>query len=117
MDGPLVPGNINLSQQPKVLNPETGEISTVRSMSFQDRAGYEVLVPTVSPDGRFLTNEEAIKQYERTGKHLGIFATPEQATAFAQQLHQDYAAGKYEAPGRRVTTINGTLMQPVSSHR
>jgi len=111
---PLVPGNINLYRRPKVLNPD-GSISTVRSMSFEDN-GKEVLVPTVSDDGRILSDDEAIENYYKTGQHLGIFADPDSATAFAEQLHNDYASGKYDMPGKTLTTISGMPIQPVPSH-
>lgn len=83
-----VPGNIDLSHRPHVMNAD-GSHSTVRSMSFQDRDGMEVLVPTVSDDGRVMTNEEAIAEYDRTGKHLGKFWSPEEATAAAESIHLD----------------------------
>jgi N12 class adenine-specific DNA methylase/2'-5' RNA ligase len=96
-DGLLEPGNIDLARQPRVHNPD-GTISTVRSLSFEHQ-GREVLIPTVSPDGRILSDEDAIEAYWRTGRHLGIFATPVAANAYAEQLHADYAAGKYDLAG------------------
>ena len=54
-------GNINLANRPAVQNPD-GSVSTVRSMSFNED-GKEVLVPTVSQDGRTLTPQQAIDTY------------------------------------------------------
>jgi hypothetical protein len=86
--GLVTQGNIDLTNRPKVAN--NGGYSTVYSMSFGTDQG-EVLVPRVSDDGRIMSPEEAKQQYFRTGKSLGIFATPEAATAYAKSLHQDQA--------------------------
>lgn len=86
--GQLEPGNIDLHNRPIVKNPD-GSISTVRSISIgQD--GKEVLIPTVAANGSgILSNDAAISQYKQTGQHLGIFDTPENATARAQAIHQE----------------------------
>lgn len=85
--GLLEEGNIDLNNRPVVRNPD-GSVSTVRSMSA-NFDGREVLVPTVSEDGRVISDDDAIRQYIQTGRHLGMFRTPQQATSYAEQLHLD----------------------------
>lgn len=87
-------GNIDLYARPKY-QYDDGAIATVESMSFNED-GREILVPTIAFDqsGRAvkLTDDQAIRRYHDTGEYLGMFGTPEEATAYAERLHeaQDY---------------------------
>jgi hypothetical protein len=82
--GLVAPGTIDLAARTRLQNPD-GTFSTVESISIGTDQG-EVLIPTISPDGQRLSEEEAIQLYEATGQHLGIFRTPAEADAFARQL-------------------------------
>lgn len=91
---PIEQGNINLFNRPMVKNKD-GSISTVRTISFQPSegkyTGKEVLIPTVADDGKIMSDEEAIKTFYKSGRHFGIFETPEAATNYAQALHNQQA--------------------------
>ncbi|HCN9209946.1 TPA: DNA transfer protein [Escherichia coli] len=97
--GLLEKGNIDIHNRPVVKNYD-GSISTVRSMST-NIDGREVLIPTVSDDGRIMSDDEAIDSFMRTGKHLGMFDNPDDATAYAESLHNqqadEYLPGKNQA--------------------
>lgn len=107
--GMIEPGNIDLSARPVVRNTD-GSISTVRSISVE-MDGKEYLIPTVSEDGKVLSEDDAVKQFKQTGKHLGVFNSPEDATAYARQLHEDQES--FYAPQQQGTS--SVLNQPVSS--
>lgn len=84
-------GNIDLTTRPDTANPD-GSHSSVRSMSFQaKRNGPEISVPTIADDGRQMTEDEAIRQYERTGKNFGKFKTIKEANKFGELLHRQQA--------------------------
>lgn len=78
-------GNIDLTKRPIAKNSD-GSISTVRSISVEFD-GEQVLIPTVSDDGKVLSDEEAIEEYKKTGKHLGKFSSEEDATKYSKELH------------------------------
>ena len=112
-------GNIDLYRRPRVLNPD-GSISTVNSMSMNED-GREVLIPTVIPSerGGFRVDEDgeqAWQHYLKTGQHLGMFSSPDDATAYASRLHDDYAAGRYDAPGKPTLSVAGTPIEMMPSH-
>lgn len=97
--GMIQPGNIDLTALPVIDNGDN-TYSTVYSTSFNDEKpdsltfGKEVLLRGIL-NGRKTDDLEALKaNYYKTGKHLGIFDTGENADPYAQQLHQDWADRK-----------------------
>lgn len=92
--GLLEEGNIDLSQRPRVPNPD-GTFSTVRSASFSID-GREVLVPTLDPMGKQMTDEESVGRFLDTGEHLGIFSSPETATAYSKRLSLGLGGPKHD---------------------
>ncbi|CUZ06117.1 Uncharacterised protein [Serratia marcescens] len=115
VNGMIEPGNIDIHHRPIVNNPD-GSISTVRSMST-NIDGREVLIPTVSDDGRIMTDDEAIDNFMRTGKHLGMFSSPEAATAYAESLHeqqaQEYLPKEQQASSNFFDQFDGSDTPPV----
>jgi TP901 family phage tail tape measure protein len=103
-------GNIDLYNRPQYIN-EDGSISTVRSMSFGDEFGNEILVPTIAFDNNgnpySMSDDEAIARYYETGEYLGLFKSVEEAEEYAEKLHEQqdalyvsggnsFYAGKYQ---------------------
>ena len=91
--GLLMPGNIDLSNRPKVPNPEMGAngYSTVRSIGVEIDGGRHVNIPTVI-DGKLVTPDEAKAHFRRTKQHLGIYNSRQAADSAAVQLHKDQEA-------------------------
>lgn len=107
--GLLVKGNIDIDARSFVAVPAgNGQFASVRSVSWHmsrdelmkreklDRPqGAEVLVPTVIRRGSkwvIVHARGGLDHYLRTGRHLGIFDTPKNATAYANRLHLEQAA-------------------------
>ncbi len=87
--GMLSPGNIDLNNRPQVKNP-LGGTSTVYSMGIE-ADGKHFLIPRVSDDGRILSEKDAVAQWRKSKKHLGIFDSDTNADLYAQQLHNQQA--------------------------
>jgi hypothetical protein len=81
-------GNIDLHNRPVVKNKD-GTISTVRSISVNFGDGLETVIPTVSDDGKILSDADAMALFLSTGKHLGKFKDVPSATRYSKQLHRD----------------------------
>jgi hypothetical protein len=112
-DGLIEPGNIDLYKQPKVKNPQGGT-STVFSRGFNFE-GQEVLLPSVTPDGRFLeSDDDVVNEYKKTGRHLGKFRDVDSSNRYAEQLHKDYESGKYNKPltARSMMAIGHEVNKP-----
>lgn len=87
--GLLEPGNVDMTRRPHVKNAD-GSTSTVRSMGFQDgEHGPEIVVPTVHDDGYIMDNDEAIAEYDRTGKHMGKYSSPWIGALAGERMHRE----------------------------
>jgi hypothetical protein len=98
-------GNVNIMDRPSVPNPDGGR-STVYSMSFGEDDKH-VLVPLVTDKGTIDTPDQAIERYRTTGQHLGKFATPEAADAYAQELHLQQEQMVNDARAKAATSAWG----------
>lgn len=102
IQGLVTPGNIDLSNRP-ILQNDNGTVSTVESFGTNIN-GQEVLLPQISPDGQRWTKEEAVQNYLTTGQHLGIFDSPESASAYGKALS---ARERERTQGATTTISNG----------
>lgn len=76
---------LDLSKQPSV--PYKGGTATIRSIGITTGRG-EVLIPTVNRVTRkVMSDEEAIRRFERTGEHLGVYGSRAAADLAASVLH------------------------------
>jgi hypothetical protein len=83
-------GNIDLSKR-KPVKLQDGMFATIRSISIpvsdSRPNGNQVVIPTISPTGKVLSDQEAIVEYVKTGRHLGIAKNIPDAIKFAKWLH------------------------------
>ena len=91
---PRMYGNLDTNPMARqaVQNPD-GTYSTVDTFSRYEN-GKEVLVPSVIyKDGRWqhVDEDEAWEHYLQTGENFGKFDTPEEATEYAINLHENQA--------------------------
>ena len=110
--GMVKEGNIDLASRPVVHLPD-GSIATVRSIGV-NIDGKEYLLPTVSQDGRLLSNDEAVDEFKRTGKYLGIFDSPEASDRYAEALHNQQDKLYNRRPENEVDTSQP--IQPVDKN-
>jgi len=85
-------GNIDLNARPFLRNDD-GSISTESSFGFQDERGKEVLIPTII-EGKRWSEDDAIDNYYKTGKHLGTWNAPKDNNADNGEFYKgldDYA--------------------------
>ena len=85
-DGPITPGNIDLKNRPVVKN-EDGTSSTVLTTTIGEN-GKTILLPLIV-NGKKVDVKTATDHYHKTGEHMGIFKTEEDAEAYDQGLHNE----------------------------
>jgi len=102
---PIEKGTINLKKWSVRHKNKDGSISTLLSFSTNIN-GKEVLLPSFTPNGKKLTTKQAIDQYRATGKHLGKFNTPREASIYANWLHEQEAQ-KIQKPQQPKTKLIG----------
>lgn len=112
VSGLLKPGNIDVHNRP-IVKTEEGQVATVRSISIGTGKG-EVLIPTVSNDGKILSNRAAIALYEKTGQHLGIFDNAANANAYAEILHEQQGQEYVEPRGEKNPNGIGEKIEPAT---
>lgn len=86
--GLVYPSNTDVSKRKPFKNSD-GSVSTVRSFSIGTDRGEVLLSGMKARRGQVYpqSQNEAIKDYKRTGKHLGVYKDPSYATEAGISLH------------------------------
>jgi hypothetical protein len=85
----IEPSNIDPRKRPVV--PDEEGNAAVLAVKYKE-GGNVVLVPTVTDEARVMSDAEAVKAYEATGKHLGKYRDEKAADAALEKMRQDRAA-------------------------
>lgn len=104
------PGNIPLNGRPIVPNAD-GTYSSEKSFSIGTDQG-EVLLPLVV-NGQELSQEDAINHYRKTGEHMGIFDTPDNADAYATATHNRNLKTSSGAPNYEAQAAINAPVAPI----
>lgn len=86
--GLKIRGNIDICSRPRVFSKKDRSYATVLSASKTVPGTGEVLYPCVllNPP-RIVNRDQGFAEYERTGKHLGIFTDWHASDRYAEALH------------------------------
>lgn len=98
LGGQFGKGNIDLNGQGVYVWP-SGDYSSLESITIESD-GKPTLIPTIRQDGTRMTPQEAVKEYNQTGKHLGRFDSEEEASAYAIELERRQQAFYEAGPGK-----------------
>ena len=82
--GLLEPGTIDINDRTPVEIPK-GDIDTEGAISVSAGDGKNYLIPTVI-DGKAFSTSAAIRDFQKTGKHLGVFKSNVAAMEYADRL-------------------------------
>lgn len=78
---------IDLENRPEHTMPD-GSTATVRSMGIET-GGKHVLLPTISPDGKLWSDDEAFENYKKTNQHMGVYPDQETTDRAGERIHED----------------------------
>ena len=86
-NGQIIKPTLDPSKPIAIVKNSDGTTSTVRTIGIEVD-GKNYVIPTVSKDGRIMSNEEAVKHFKETGEHFGAYKTRKEADQAAEELHK-----------------------------